>query len=372
MGDHAVLLAVMTKRAVFPLVALTCLASLELLAGCAGAKSARMVDTPSGSAMSYGAPHDTAYEVEVEPAKDDMVVHVYERSKCSIIPIRTVQRERQILEGDTVVQREDLGKKQIADTPQGEISCNQTYARNLEVSLVVGGGVYPLGMTDQRGTVRANLSALFESASYGTNPPDEAIVRVRPFKAQPALDGKKISLRELAQHEARVDAMLAELQGILAKGETGASGAEIARSYELYEQLNDVAPSDPRVRGISARFWELLYGRKQEESREKMGKNLQALDEARELLKSAGDAAIPFYVQAAVNSGVLDAQSLEWASLRLIRALRTDTVICRTGFDFGRMGSYTLPIDARVAGNYLRYGYGDGYARDITTACTRF
>jgi hypothetical protein len=36
------------------------------------------------------------------------------------------------------------------------------------------------------------------------------------------------------------------------------------------------------------------------------------------------------------------------------------------------MGSYTLPIDARVAGNYLRYGYGDGYARDITTACTRF
>lgn len=351
---------------------LGCSAVALSLVACGGASTARIVDTPRGSALTYGAPRDTAYEVEVEPARNDMVVHVYERSKCSVIPVRFVQRERQTLKGDEVVAREDLGKQQIAQEPSGEIACGQIYARNLEVALVVGSGVHPLGTTDTRGTVRANLSEVLKTAGYGEAPPDDAIVRIRPQKARPALDGRKISLRELGRHEARVTAMLGELEAILAKGETGASGAEIARSYQLYEQLNDVAPSDPRVRGVSMRFWELLYGRKQEESREKMGKNLKALDQARELLKGAGDAAIPFYVQAAVNSGVLDARSLEWASLRLIRALRSDAVICRQGFDFGRLPAYALPPDAMLAGHYLRYGYGDAYARDITTACMRF
>ncbi len=76
------------------------------------------MDTPSGSAVSYGAPRDTAYEVEVEPAKDTLVVHVFERSKCSVIPLRFVQREQQTLHGDEVVHREQLGKKEIAGSPK--------------------------------------------------------------------------------------------------------------------------------------------------------------------------------------------------------------------------------------------------------------
>ncbi len=252
------------------------------------------------------------------------------------------------------------------------MSCAQTYARNVDVSLVVGSAVQPLGTTDAHGTLSAKLPDVLKSAAYGEAPPSDAIVRIRPLRARPALDGAKISLRELGQHEQRVDALLAELEGILAKGSSGATSAEITRSYELYSQLQDVAPSDPRVRGISARFWELMYGRKQDEATERLGKNLQALDEARDLLKTAGDAAIPLYVQAAVNSGVLDARSLEWASLRLISALRTQTIICQQGFDWGRLSTYPLPADARVAAHYLHYGYGDGYARDVTTACLRF
>ncbi len=348
------------------------LLSVGFIVACGGAATTRTVDTPSGSAVSYGAPRDTAYEVEVEPAKDTLVVHVFERSKCSVIPLRFVQREQQTLDGDEVVHREHLGKKEIAGEPQGDVSCAQTYARNVDVSLVVGSAVQPLGTTDAHGTLSAKLPDVLKSAAYGEAPPADAIVRIRPLRARPALDGAKISLRELGLHEQRVDALLAELEGILAKGASGASSAEITRSYELYSQLQDVAPSDPRVRGISARFWELMYGRKQDEATERLSKNLQALDEARELLKTAGDAAIPLYVQAAVNSGVLDARSLEWASLRLISALRTQTIICQQGFDWGHLPSYPLPADARVAAHYLHYGYGDAYARDVTTACLRF
>lgn len=351
-----------------------CAVSTAAVVACGGSPpTVRTVDTPTGTAVTYGAPRDTAYEVQVEPAKDAFTVHVFRSSKCSIIPIQLVEREQQTVEGNEVVRTEGLGRKQVAGEPQGDVTCAQSYARDVEVSLVIGSGVHPLGTTDEHGTVTAQLTDVLKSAAYGEAPPDEAVVRIRPPReARPALDGAKISLRELGQHEARVTALLTELEGILAKGESGASGADIARSYALYSQLQDVAPSDPRVRGLSARFWELLYGRKQEEARERMGKNLQALDQARELLKNAGDAAIPFYVQAAVNSGGLDARSLEWSSLRLIRALRTQTVICQQGFDWGRLPSYRLPNDAVLGAHYLRYAYGDAYARDVTAACLRF
>jgi len=36
----------------------------------------------------------------------------------------------------------------------------------------------------------------------------------------------------------------------LAKGETGATPEEITRSYEIYNQLADIAAYDPRVKAI--------------------------------------------------------------------------------------------------------------------------
>lgn len=344
-----------------------------LLGGCGGAQTTRMVDEPTGSAITYGAPQDTAYEVQLEPAKNTAQVHVFERSRCSVIPVQTVHRYREVLEGSTVVSRESLGKAQVAGEPQGdEVLCNQTYARNVDVSLVVGGAVHPLGRTNDLGQVTVDLTRVFQSAAYGETPPEEAIVRIRPERMGRALDGTKISLNELKKHETLVDGHLEQLEAILSRGETGASPADIARSYELYAQLHDIAPSDPRVRGIAARFWELFYGRKQAEATERLGRNLQALDQARELLKSAGDAAIPLYFQAAVNAGNVDARSLEWATLRILRALRTQTVICRDGFSWDRIGSYGWGPDARMAAQYLRFARGDGAMADLTAACGRF
>lgn len=339
---------------------------------CGGAQTTRLVDEPTGSAISYGAPHDTAYEVQVEPAKNRMQVHVFERSRCPVIPVQTVHRYRETLKGDTVVSRESLGKQQVAGEPKDEVLCNQTYARNVDVSLIVGGAVHPIGRTDDLGRASVDLTQVFQSAAYGEAPPEQAIVRIRPERSSRALDGTTISLNELKKHEALVDQHVAELEAILAKGEGGATPADIARSYELYAQLHDIAPSDPRVRGIAARFWELFYGRKQLEATERLGRNLKALDEARELLKVAGDAAIPLYFQAAVNSGNLDARSLEWATLRILQALRTQTVICRQGFAWDRIGSYGWGPDARAAAHYLRFARGDAALADISAACARF
>src|SRR5690606_2177389 len=256
-------------------------------------------------------------------------VHVFERSRCPVIPVQTVHRYREVLDDGTVVSRESLGQVQVAGEPQGdEVLCNQTYAKNVEVSLVVGGAVHPLGRTDERGHILVDLASVLQSAAYGETPPDEAVVRIRPERTGRALDGAKISLNELQKHETLVDGHLQELEAILSRGETDISPADITRSYELYAQLQDIAPSDPRVRGVSARFWELFYGRKQAEATGRLERNLQALDRARELLKIAGDAAIPLYFQAAVNAGTVDARSLEWATLRILQALRTQTVIC--------------------------------------------
>jgi hypothetical protein len=347
-------------------------ATAALLAACGGAQTTRMVDEPTGSAVSYGAPYDTAYEVQVEPAKNVMQVHVFETSRCPVIPVKTVHRYRETLKGSTVVSRESLGKQQVAGEPKDEVLCNQTYARNVSVSLVVGGAVHPLGRTDDRGMTSVDLTRVFQSAAYGETPPEQAIVRIRPERLGRALDGTTISLNELKKHETLVDRNLAELESILAKGETGATSADIGRSYELYAQLHDVAPSDPRVRGISARFWELFYGRKQAEATERMGRNLRALDEARELLKVAGVAAIPLYFQAAVNSGNMDARSLEWATLRVIQALRTQVVICQQGFAWNRLGSYGWGSDALAAAHYLQFARGDAALADLNAACARF
>lgn len=339
---------------------------------CGGAHATRMVDEPTGTATSYGAPHDTAYEVQVEPAKNVMLVHVFEHSRCPVIPIQTVHRYRETLEGSTVVRRESLGKQQVAGEPKDEVLCNQTYARNVGVSLVVGGAVHQLGRTDDLGQTHIDLTRVFQSAAYGEAPPETAIVRIRPERTGRALDGTSVSLNELKKHETLVDQHLTELETILARGETGASDADIARSYELYAQLQAIAPSDPRVQGLSARFWELFYGRKQAEATERLGRNLRALDEARELLGAAGDAAIPLYFQAAVNSGNVDPRALEWATLRIINALRTHTVICQQGFAWNRLGSYQLGTDARMAAHYLQFARGDAALMDLNAACARF
>ncbi len=341
-------------------------------AACGTAKTTtRMVDDPTGTAVAYGAPRDTTYSASLEANKQRARITVLEASRCDVIPITVVQRYEETLRGDEVLQRSPTTKKQVAGQPKGEIPCGQTYARNAEVLLDIQGNRVSLGMTSAEGMVHADLARILETGAYATKP-SEAKIFVRPDKARPTVEVGVIRLSELDSYGTRVDTLLAELEAILAKGETGATPAEITRSYEIYSTLVDIASVDPRVEAIAARFWELFYGRKQEEAREKMGKNLDALGAAKETLKAMGDAAIPLYVQAAVNSGYLDRRALEWSSLRLVRALRGAPAVCQAGFTFGAVPTYGWAPDAVLAAQYVNFGYGTEYAASVAASCRSF
>jgi hypothetical protein len=334
--------------------------------GCSPKTTTRMVDDPSGTATEYGGPKNTQYSAEVDVSKGTAQITVFQRSECAVIPVTVVQRYEETLLDGKVIQRTPVTKKQVAGEPKGVVACDPTYARNIEVFLAAGGARHSVGPTDSHGVVVANLPGIFQVGSAGALP-DQVGVVIRPARAQEVIDVGSVSLSELKRREDLLTGLLQKLEVILAKGETGASPAEITDSYQIYEQLQRLAPADPRVLGVAARFWELFFGRKKEEARVKLERNLAALSAAKDTLKVMGDAAIPLYVQAAVNSGNLDQRSLEWSSLRLIQALRTSHVC--VGFSFANVPNYNWPVDARLAAQYVQYGYGDGHAALLQRAC---
>lgn len=351
-------------------------ASLVAMAGSMSAcaptlTSTRVVDSPSGKATTYGAPTDTSYVPEVDASRDRARVVIYQSSRCDVIPVTVMQRYEETLEGEKVVHRKPLNKRQVVGEARGQVPCDQTYARNTEVMLESDGDRFSLGMTDDQGAVVADLAKVFQVGSY-KDLPESAKILLRPLQAKPTVEVGTMSFKQLNKQQERVSELLAKLEAILAKGETGASADEITRSYELYAQLQEIAGGDPRVEGLSARFWELLTGRKKEEARERMERNLEALAAAKETLKVMGDAAVPIYVQAAVNSGSMDRRALEWSSLRLIRALRGAPAVCAAGFSFGAVPTYGWPADARLAAQYANYARGPGYATTVGAACQRF
>jgi hypothetical protein len=340
-----------------------------LTVGCGATVTKRMVDDPSGESVEYGGPKDTTYSIEVDTALSQAQFTVFQASKCEVIPVTVMQRYEETLHGDEVVQRTPVTKKQVAGDPTGVISCDQTFARNAEVFLGVGEAHYSVGVADAMGRVRGNLAQVLKVGSMEELPASVQVL-VRPYRAAAMVALTTLTLSELKRREGRVNELLGELELILGKG-SGASPAELTRSYEVYSQLHEIAPGDPRVEGISSRFWEVYYGRKQDQAVQQLSKNLQALGAAKDTLKIMGDAAIPLYVQVAVNSGTLDQRALEWSTLRLISALRGAPDICRAGFAWGQLAAYGWPVDVQLAAQFVRYGRGDGYASLLQSACAR-
>jgi len=328
----------------------------------------RTVDDPMGQAIEYGPPQSTSFDAEMDAGREYGTITIYKKSTCDVIPVTVMQRYKEKVRGDDVLERTPLNKTQVAGRPDGQVNCDQSYARNVEVLIEADGGRFSLGVTDELGRVDANLARLFKVASFD-DVPSEARVMLRSIKGQPLVEVGQLSLEQLKKHQARVNELLAKLEAILEKEETGASPQEITRSYELYNQLIDLASHDPRVQAIGARFWELFYGRKQEEARERMGRNLEALSRAQATLKAMGDAALPMYVQAAVNSGMLDRQALEWSSLRLLRALRGSPNVCATNFTWAGVPTYGWGNEAQLAAHYVHFAYGPAHAALIQNAC---
>jgi hypothetical protein len=346
--------------------------TIGVLSACGSAQiSTRMVDDPAGEAVEYGSPTKTDFVAELDAGREYGTVTVYKKSTCDVIPVTVMQTYKETLRGDEVIERSPVSKKQVAGRPQGTVPCDQTYARNVEVLFEAAGGRFSLGTTDDHGRVAANLSKVFKVGSFD-EVPAQAKILLRPENAQPTIVAGELSLAQLMKHEERVKQLISQLEEIFARVGGDAPAEDILRSYEIYNQLVDVAPEDPRVQAASARFWELLDQRKRDESIENLGKNLDALKKAQGLLQVMGDAAIPLYVQAAVSSGTLDRRALEWSSLRLVRALRSSPAVCTGGFSWTGLPSYGWTDDANLAAHYVHYGYGSPHAQVVQRACRAF
>lgn len=345
---------------------------LVLLSGCGSSQiSTRTVDDPAGEALEYGAPNKTDFVAELDAGREYGTVTVYKKSTCDVIPVTVMQTYKETLRGDEVIERSPVSKKQVAGRPQGTVPCDQTYARNVEVLFEAEGGRFSLGTTDDHGRVSANLANVFKVGSFDEIPAHAKIL-LRPENAQPTIVVGELSLAQLMKHEDRVKQLMAQLQEIFARAGKDAPAEDILRSYEIYNQLVDIAPEDPRVQAAATRFWELLHQRKRDETIENLGKNLEALKKAQGLLQVMGDAAIPLYVQAAVSSGTLDRRALEWSSLRLVRALRGAPAVCAGGFSWTGLPSYGWTDDAKLAAHYVHYAFGSAHAEAVQQACRAF
>jgi hypothetical protein len=344
----------------------TILGALVLL-GCGGALTYRDVDTPSGNVTTLGAPRDHTYSFEAEPELDVLRLRVYRAGRCDVIPTQVVIRRTETLQGGDVVYTENKGKVQIAKPPSGQAPCDVGYARDTAVSLLIGNAVHQLGTTDAYGQVAINLSQELREKLYGAGVPAEATVRLRPPQTLQPVDAGKLSLASLREHEAGVQKLLTEFEALLNKG-SALTGAEITRSYTVYESLRAIGWYDPRVRAALARFWELLFQRKQVEATENMTRNLKALESAKELLTHASDASIPLFMQMAVNTQSYDPRAYDWSTGELFRAFRQKPEVC-AGFDWVKVNSYGFPLSAQVAVQYLRFADGDAFFHSMSGVC---
>src|SRR4051812_41712187 len=166
--------------------------------GCGGAPlTTKVVDTPQGTTTAYGAPRNQMYSFEAEPELDQLRLHVYRSARCDVIPTDVVARRTETYDGSHLVSSVDQGPVQIAKAPTTEVPCDAGYARDVEVTLVVGNATHLLGTTDANGYVSVNLSAELREKLFGTGVPADAMVRVRGPKGQPAMEIGMLSLASL-------------------------------------------------------------------------------------------------------------------------------------------------------------------------------
>ncbi len=340
-----------------------------MLVGCGGgALTTKVVDAPQGSSNALGAPRNPTYSFEAEPELDQLRLHLYRAARCDLIPTDVVARRTETYRGSELVSSVSQGPVQIAKPATTDVPCDQGYARDVEVSLVVGNAIHPLGVTDAYGYVGINLSAELREKLFGVGVPPNAMVRVRGPKGQPAQEVGMLSLASLRDYETGTQRMIDELNALLAKG-GDLSSPDIQRTYELYEKLRALAWYDPRFKAASARFWELFFARKQVESTQNLTRNLKALDAAKDLLKGAGVGAIPLFMQVAISSQAYDPRALDWASGELLSAIRAKPQLC-SSFDWTQMQSYGFLPQTQVAVQYLRFAMGDAFYSPIAGRCS--
>jgi hypothetical protein len=331
----------------------------------------RTVDTPVGQATAYGTPHNTTYRVEAQPERDKMRLIVHEQSECDRYRVKVLQRVVETVKGDKVVHRDPPRNVQVTEGTEGTVPCQERYVRDANIALKVGESIYRIGKPNARGEVWVDLSSRLSQALYGDSksaPPD-AIVMVEDKAAG------TVSLGPLESHNARVESLLAEFRDLLSAEQTKQTPDQIARAYELYAQLTELARDDARVRGAAARFLELVYGRKEHEATDRLKRNLEALSKAKVLMSGLPTGTFPPYVYAAVDNGDPSLDALEWARGHAALGLHQHSGLCagpKASFTWASIDSEAYPRPTRVSLSLLRYAYGDGYSDTLSGLCRRW
>jgi hypothetical protein len=339
-------------------------ALVSLGLGCGGDKPPPQAPAPvGGSSEQLGAPYDTHYSADIEATRGRVRVIVREESVCDVIPVQSVV---------------DNGKKRfIAGEPTKTQPCNERLARNVVLSLEVEGNTYRLGEPDSRGELEAQLGNRILSDLYGDDtrnaPTAKLMLRDRQGKSQ---ELGSIELAQLAESDRRLEELLAEFRRVLDRPQSELTGAELARAYELYEQLARFDSGDPRIGALQALFMDRLYMRKAQEANERFKNNLSALNVAKDILSAnRGSMMVPGYVVQALDGGVMDNRSADWARGQVAIAIRRYPTLCgpnpETGFTWSRLQLSPPPPESRLAFEVLRFAYDDPYEKEIAVLCRR-
>jgi hypothetical protein len=345
--------------------AVTLLAGSQL--GCAAdappAKDADTAVAAGGSSYQLGAPRDTHYKADIEAQRGRIRVVVRQESVCDVIPIHTV-----VEQGET---------KWVAGNPTTTKECDAKFARNVMLSLDVNGNTFRLGEPNAFGEVQTDLADRMLQNLYGEDttkaPLAHVMLRDRQGRSQ---EIGTVDLTQLSAANRRLDELLAEFRSLLDRPQQTLSGAELVRSYELYEQLGAYDSMDPRIGALQAMFMERLYQRKADEATDRFKKNLEALNVAKEILKTNRSAIVlPGYVLTALDAGTPDARTVDWARGQVALALRHSPSLCgekgKAGFTWARLQLSPPPPQSRLAFEVLRFAYDNPYEREISALCER-
>jgi len=310
-----------------------------------------------------GAPRDTRYKADIEATRGRVRVIVREESLCDVIPVESVI--------------ENGKKKYIAGDPTSSQPCNQRVARNVMLSLEVGGNTFRLGEPNPQGEVESNLSDRMLRDLYGddTNSTPVAKLMLRDNQGK-ALEIGTVELSQLAASDRRLEQLLTEFRKVLDRPQAQLTGAELAHAYELYESLARFDSTDPRIGGLQALFMERLYARKAQEANEQFRNNLDALNSAKDILKANHTTIVlPAYVSSALDGGQIDGRSVDWARGQVAIAIRRYPTLCgpnpESGFTWSRLQLSPPPPESRLAFEVLRFAYDNPYEKEIAQLCRR-
>lgn len=309
----------------------------------------RTIDTPAGERDTLGPPRNPAYAADVQMEHNIAHIKVFERSECPVIRVRMMSRIEETLDGNKVVERVAKGTHELADPPAGAMApCEQRFSR-VPLTLEVGGNHYPLGETSQTGDLHVDLASVIKAGTRGLDlratPNGTISVGGRPVY--------EIPLSGLVDQQQRVNQLTAELTPLLSKPATKLTDEDITRAYVLYGQLSELAPDDAKVVALQRRFVEVVGGFRDVNKTASLKRNLEALGQAKDLLKTLSDASgVPQYVQVSIREERSSRDALSWARASAMTSVREHPELCAGQRDWSRLSGLDDP--SRLAFSYLR------------------